>query len=126
MAELCRRLFQLTGDEESENILHAILNKVSPIATKAPTSFGFLLRTGHLHGKGPSHLILGGSKEEGETFLEAIQGRLLPATAVASASTPGLSSNLAEGKKAGRAYLCHDYQCKTPVENAQDLEKLLD
>ncbi len=126
MAELCRRLHQLTGDEESRIILNAILDTVSPIATKAPTSFGFLLRTGHLWEQAPSHLILGGTKEDGETFLEALQGRLLPATAIASATTPGLSSNLAEGKKAGRAYLCQDYHCKTPVESAGELEKLLD
>ena len=126
MAELCRRLHQLTGDQESQDILHAILNKVSPIATKAPTSFGLLLRTGHLYDQAPSHLILGGTSEEGQAFLQALQGRLLPATAVASASTPGVSSNLAEGKKAGRAYFCHDYQCKKPVESCKELEELLD
>ena len=47
-AECCRRHHAHTRSEESAELLKSILRKMAPMATQAPTSLGFFLRTAHL------------------------------------------------------------------------------
>lgn len=123
--ECARRHHQLTGDEASEARLEAGLKKLAPIAKEAPASFGYVLRTAHLHSEPGAELVLGGDPSEGKPFLEALIGRFLPNITVCSASTKGLSSDLNRGKKPGQAYFCRDRACGMPCDSAEELVKQL-
>lgn len=47
--ECARRFYNYNDDDKAKKILEDGLNKVAPLAMQAPTSFGTLLRTAHLH-----------------------------------------------------------------------------
>jgi uncharacterized protein len=125
MLECARRHSHFTGDSRSEDILESGLNKIAPIAKEAPASFGFALRTAHLHSEVGSELVLGGNPAQGEAFLEALVGRLLPQVTVCSASTSGLNKELAKGKKPGQAYFCRERACGLPCSSAEELMEQL-
>lgn len=121
-AECLRRFETLKGSRKAGKRLDALLEKVAPVATQAPTSFGYLLRTAHLYEQAGTELVIGGRDKQ---FLTALKGKLLPNLLVASSSTPGLDPGLTKGKEEGKAYFCQDYTCRRPAQSAEELQKLL-
>jgi uncharacterized protein len=125
-AECSRRYCHLTGDTSARERLEVALQKVAPVATQAPTSLGYFLRTAHLHERSPAELVLGGTGDQAKSFLDALGGRLRPDLLVAASGTPGLNPELAEGREPGKAYLCENFSCKMPAESTEELVALLD
>jgi uncharacterized protein YyaL (SSP411 family) len=125
MLECARRHHHFTGESESEDLVEAGLEKLAPIAKEAPASFGFVLRTAHLQTEVSSELVLGGDPEQGKPFLDALAGRLLPHMTICSASTSGVSKDIAKGKKSGQAYFCREQACGMPCSSAEELTKQL-
>lgn len=119
--ECARRYYRLTGDQAAKERLAQGLQKVAPVAQQAPTSFGQVLRTAHLHQASSSDLVLGGTPEQAQPFLQALQGRFLPNLTLCTTTAPGISEELKTGRVAGKAYLCQNFTCGKPCESPDQL-----
>ncbi len=126
LAECSRRYFNLTGDPDSQARLKLAVRKIAPVATQAPTSFGYLLRTAHLFDTPHSDLVIGGSDETARGFLTALNGRLLSNLTVTASTTPGLNPDLALNKELGKAYFCQNHTCRKPASTPEELAAQLD
>jgi uncharacterized protein YyaL (SSP411 family) len=125
LLECARRHYRLTGDERSRTIWEKAMAAVAPLAQRAPTGLGLALQSAALFQAAGQELILGGSTEQAAGFLAAVQGRFVPNLLVARAESPGLDVALAQGKEAGKAYLCSGSSCQPPVTDVDALQDQL-
>jgi uncharacterized protein len=114
------RLATLTGDDDLAARTEAILRLLAPIATTHPTAVAHLLGAVDLHTAGATEVVVAGDRPD---LVRAVQRRFLPNAVLAWGER--YASPLWEGREDGKAYVCRNFACRTPVERVDDLEAQL-
>ncbi len=136
IAELCLRLFALTGDRSWEERCGAHLSALSEAAARAPISFGALLQVMSAVERGPVELALVlPAHASHRRLLRRARQRYRPELVVgvaryrpgeqggASGPPLGLGRSLLQGR--ATAYVCRDFACRRPVSSPDDLDREL-
>jgi len=104
------RLAALTGVDRYRDHADDILRLHGPLARRHPSAFGLLLTAIDLAASGTTEIVVVGDRPD---LVSAVQQRFLP-DAVLAWGEP-FDSPLWEGRSPGRAYVCRDHACRTPV-----------
>ncbi|MCM2305526.1 MAG: hypothetical protein NDJ72_12530, partial [Elusimicrobia bacterium] len=134
MADVCLRLYDLTGDERFSRFANATLERFGPSLSTRPLAMPFLLAAwDRAIGKTSTLIIAGldlpGGKELAGVARESLRPGLVFAAfkkddRAALAEILPIVKDLAEGARA-RAYLCVDRACGLPIENPEELRERL-
>jgi uncharacterized protein len=138
MAELCLKLYALTGDGSWRDRATAVLEALSSAAGRFPSAFGALLTVAATLQAGQVEVALLVPESEGShlLLLRQVRSRWRPQVAVGvgrvAAGAPvavtgpplARSRSLLEG--VATAYVCRDFACRMPVSDAAALELELD
>ncbi len=134
MADVCLRLWELTGNDEFDRFANATLERFGPSLSSRPLAMPFLLAAwDRALGKTATLVIAGvdlpGGKELAGVARESLRPGLVFAAfkkddRAALAKTIPIVSEMAEGTRA-RAYLCVERACGLPIENAEELRERL-
>jgi hypothetical protein len=115
------RLGAITGHERHRERAEAILRRVGGLAAEHPTAFANLLAAVDMHTSGITEVVVTGERPD---LVAAAHGRYLPNAVVVWGER--FASPLWEGRTeegaAGRAYVCRDYVCRTPVTDVDALD----
>jgi uncharacterized protein YyaL (SSP411 family) len=114
------RLSALTGNPEYEQRALAILRLLGGIAGSAPSAFGHLLASVHLHHVGVTEVAVTGGRPD---LLEVLRKRWLPTTVVAWGEP--YASPVWENRASGAAYVCKRYACMAPSRDVESLVSAL-
>jgi uncharacterized protein YyaL (SSP411 family) len=134
MADVCLRLYDLTGDERFSRYANDTLERFGPSLSTRPLAMPFLLAAwDRALGKTATLIIadadLPGGKELAGVARESLRPGLVFA-AFARADRAALTTilpivkDLSEGSRA-RAYLCFDRACGLPIGNTEELRRRL-
>jgi uncharacterized protein len=110
------RLSALTGDDGYRDRADAILRLSGRLAGEAPSAFGVLLAALDLHHSGSTEIVVAGDRPD---LVGVVQRMYLPNAVLAWGEAH--DSPLWEGRDDGRAYVCHNYACNLPAEDADTL-----
>jgi len=123
------RLSELTGRGPLAKQAERTILSVGAMVNRYPAAFSqMLLAVDFLHA-GPREIVIAGklgSPAVAEMLAE-VRGKFLPQRVVALARTASDTSliPLLEGRAAGasgaRAFVCRNYSCRLPAENAREL-----
>lgn len=107
------RLAALTGESNYADHADSILRLLSRISASAPTAFSNLLNAVHLQHVGITEVVITGSRAD---LLREFNKRWIP-TAVIAWGEP-YDSPLFTDRKADLAYVCRQYACMSPSNDA--------
>lgn len=134
MADVCLRLYDLTGREDYSRFANETLERFGPSLSARPLAMPFLLAAwDRALGTTATLLIAGTDLPGGKELVGVARERLRPGlvfAAFARADRAALTElipivkDLDEGPRA-RAYLCVDRACGLPIENASELRERL-
>ncbi len=110
------RLAALTGEERYRDRARQILRLTGSLATQHPTAFGHMLAAVDLAVHGIDEVVVAGDRRD---LVEVVQGRFLPGAVLAWGER--YPSPLWEGRDDGRAYVCRNFACQLPAEDAEVL-----
>ncbi|HVT44796.1 MAG TPA: thioredoxin domain-containing protein [Thermoanaerobaculia bacterium] len=116
------------NEPDLERRARAALESIWPVAQRYPSGFGFLLGAAEGMTGRPKEIVVTGAEDEPAVaaLWRAIGEAYLPHRVMASSATPELP--LLEGKPLDRVagWICEGYQCLEPVDDPQELRRLLD
>ncbi len=110
------RLAALTGELRYANHVDQILQLVGPLTAQSPQAFAHLLAAIDLRRSGVTEVAVVGDRPD---LVATVLHRYLP-NAVLAWGEP-YDSPLWEGRRPGFAYVCRDYACQAPVDEADAL-----
>jgi uncharacterized protein len=110
------RLAALTGDMSYQDRAEDILRLLAKPATEHPTAFGHLLCALDLHHAGPVEVAVAGDRPD---LVETVRSRYLPHAVIAWGER--FDSPIWDGREDGKAYVCREFSCLTPVTEPADL-----
>jgi uncharacterized protein YyaL (SSP411 family) len=113
-------LHALTGDERYRQRAEDILRLLGRVAGQHPTAFGHLLAAVDLLSGGVTEIAVVGDRPD---LVHEVTGRYLP-SAVLAWGEP-YDSPLWSERRPGFAYVCRDYVCAAPVDQADALVNAL-
>ncbi|MBL8859262.1 MAG: thioredoxin domain-containing protein [Planctomycetes bacterium] len=124
------RLAEFTGRRDLAERAEKTIRSVGALANRYPAAFSSLLLSVDWLAVGPREIVVGGERDAPRTqeFLRAIRSTFTPQRVVALADSKGDSKlmPLLEGKVAGagaeRVWVCRNYACQAPVDDAGALE----
>lgn len=114
------RLSALTGDETLREHAHDILRLLARVAPNAPSAFGNALAAALLLHLGTTEVVIPGEVPE---LLSVYREEWRPHGVVAWGDAT--DSPLWTGRTAGAAYVCRDYVCLLPANNAEEMRERL-
>jgi uncharacterized protein YyaL (SSP411 family) len=114
------RLSALTGDETLREHAHDILRLLARVAPNAPSAFGNALAAALLLHVGTTEVVIPGDTPE---LLSVYREEWRPHGVVAWGDAT--DSPLWKGRTAGAAYVCRDYVCLLPAQNADEMRQRL-
>ena len=114
------RLSALTGDETLRERAHDILRLLARVAPNAPSAFGNALAAALLLHLGTTEVVIPGEVPE---LLSVYREEWRPHGVVAWGDAT--DSPLWTGRIAGAAYVCRDYVCLLPANNAEEMRERL-
>jgi uncharacterized protein len=114
------RLAALTGEPRFAHHADRVLQLVAAFVAQAPTAFGHLLGAVGLRLAGVTEVAVVGERPD---LVRVVHERYLP-NAVLAWGEP-YASPLWEGRRDGWAYVCRDYVCQAPTDDATSLDVLL-
>jgi len=114
------RLAALTGEQRYRNHADQILLLAGPIAARHPTAFGHLLVAVDLAANGVDEVVVAGDRPD---LVRVAQRTFLPRGVLAWGEQ--YPSPLWEGRADGAAYVCRDYACGLPADDADVLSAQL-
>ena len=114
------RLAGLTGDERFTHHADQILHLLSHIAASAPTAFGNLLSAAHLRHRGIVEIAITGNRPD---LVTQLHSQWLPT--VVSAWGERYDSPIWQDRKDDLAYVCRQYTCMAPAQDAQTFDQAL-
>jgi uncharacterized protein YyaL (SSP411 family) len=124
-ANVLAHLGTLLDRDDFRDKAERICGNVADYLGRYPAGFGRLL--------GAADYLVGPSQElaiagSADPFLEALRGRYMPRTVVASGEPDSIAILKGRTRVDGQstAYLCENYVCKQPVTDPDDLVKMLD
>ncbi len=123
-AVVLTELAALTGDSRYTAAAERILEALSPVAVEAPLAFGRLLCALDMATNGVTEVVVTGDRED---LVRTAQRTWSPATVLAwgEPGTGPLWEGRSETGAGGRAYVCHDHVCDSPVGDPAELAALL-
>jgi uncharacterized protein YyaL (SSP411 family) len=110
------RLGVLTGDETISDRAADILRLLGPTASRHPTAFAHLMLAADMVTNGVTEVVITG---DGRDMVDAVQRLYLPNAVLAWGER--YDSPLWEGRADGFAYVCRNYTCDAPVDDAAQL-----
>jgi hypothetical protein len=110
------RLAALTGEPRYRNHADQILRLVGPLAAQHPSAFGHMLVAVDLAAHGVDEVVVAGDRPD---LVREVHASFLPRAVVAWGER--YDSPLWEGRDDGAAYVCRDYACRLPAEDAETL-----
>ncbi|MGP8248691.1 MAG: thioredoxin domain-containing protein [Candidatus Dormibacteria bacterium] len=138
MAELCLRLYALTGDGSWRDRGAAVLETLSSAAGRFPSAFGALLTVAASLEAGQIEVavLVPDSKGSHLPLLRQVRSRWRPEVAVgvgriaAGASEAEVGPPLVRSRPllagVATAYVCRDFACRSPISDEGALERELD
>lgn len=114
------RLSALTGDATLREHAHDILRLLARVAPNAPSAFGHALAAALLLHVGTTEVVIPGDTPE---LLSVYREEWRPHGIVAWGDAT--DSPLWKGRTAGAAYVCRDYVCLLPAQNADEMRQRL-
>jgi uncharacterized protein YyaL (SSP411 family) len=114
------RLAALTGEQEHLDRAEAIVGLLAEPAGRHPMAFGNLLAALDLLEHGPVEVAVAGDRPD---LVALVTRQYLPDTVLAWGER--YPSPIWEGREDGKAYVCRNYACLTPVTDADALSAQL-
>ncbi|MFM7820808.1 MAG: hypothetical protein ACKPAF_08250, partial [Actinomycetota bacterium] len=114
------RLGSILGDDRFGDAADQILRLFSRIIGGAPSAFANLLMAANLRHTGLTEIVVAGRRDD---LVEAAKACWLPGAVLVHGER--FDSPLWHARTDGLAYVCRDYVCSAPVDNAQALVKAL-
>jgi len=128
-AELLLRIGHLFGTERDRTIALRALTADLELATGLPSAFGRYLATLARAVEAPVEVVILGdmTREETRSLLASAHASYLPSRVVAGGEGKGLPSlPLLEGRGirdgGATAYVCRDFSCSAPIQEAEELK----
>jgi hypothetical protein len=118
------RLGAITGDARYSDRATTLINSMGPALDKAPISFSGMVSVAALARGGLTEIVVSGSRAD---LLAVVRRRFLPGAVVVWGEpfdTP-LWEARGGGDGDGRAYVCRDYACQVPADDAATLSSQL-
>jgi uncharacterized protein YyaL (SSP411 family) len=110
------RLAALTGIDRYRDRAEDILRLLGGVAGQHPTAFAHLLAAADLVDGGVTEIAVVGDRTD---LVDAVQTRYLPSSVLAWGEP--YESPLWHDRPTGKAYVCRQYVCKAPVDDAEAL-----
>ncbi len=114
------RLAALTGEARYRDHAVAVIEAMAPALGSNPMAFAGMVAAADLARRGLTEVVVTGDRPD---LLAAIRARYLPGVVVAWGEQ--FDSPIWEGRTgpstSGLAFVCHDYACRAPASNAEDL-----
>jgi uncharacterized protein YyaL (SSP411 family) len=110
------RLAALTGIDRYRDRADDILRLLGGVAGQHPTAFAHLLAAADLVDGGVTEVAVVGDRTD---LVDAVQTRYLPSSVLAWGEP--YESPLWHDRPTGKAYVCRQYVCKAPVDDAEAL-----
>jgi len=109
------RLSAITGSDRYEEHALEILRLLGPLAAEHPSAFAHLLGAADLATTGITEIAVSGDRPD---LVDAVRTRYLPNAVLAWGErfASPLWEGRAEAGAAGRAYVCHRFVCRAPVD----------
>jgi uncharacterized protein YyaL (SSP411 family) len=114
------RLGALTGVERYSRAARGVVDMFGGLLTEHPTAFAHTALTADLLVGGLSEVVISGDRPD---LLEVVRARWLPGAVLAWGEPT--SSPLWHDRDGSRAYVCRDYACQRPAEDAATLASQL-
>ncbi|MBM3741140.1 MAG: thioredoxin domain-containing protein [Actinobacteria bacterium] len=114
------RLGSILGDDRFGDAADQTLRLFSRIIGGAPSAFANLLMAANLRHTGLTEIVVAGRRDD---LVEAAKACWLPGAVLVHGER--FDSPLWHARTDGLAYVCRDYVCSAPVDNAQALVKAL-
>ena len=118
------RLGAITGETRYTDRAKMLITSMAPALDKSPISFSGLVCAADLARRGLTEIVISGSRPD---LLEVVHGRFLPGAVVVWGEpfdTPLWEARAGESRD-GRAYVCRDYACLVPADDASTLSSQL-
>ena len=110
------RLGALTGVERYTRAARGVVDMFGSLLTEHPTAFAHTALTADLLVGGLTEVVISGDRPD---LLEVVRARWRPGAVLAWGEPT--SSPLWQGRDGSRAYVCRDYVCQRPAEDAATL-----
>ena len=110
------RLGALTGDERYHSTAARLIEAMAPALAKAPVAFTGMVAAADLLHRGATEVVVAGERRD---LAAVVSGRYLPSAVLAWGQS--YDSPLWEGRSDGRAYVCQNYTCRSPVSEPAEL-----
>jgi uncharacterized protein YyaL (SSP411 family) len=131
LAQACVSLHLLTGDRRYRDAADRVIRQLLPLAAPRPVSFGATLAVASALSSAVEQLVV--VTEDPHSDLVAVaRGRyrsgmiIAVATPAQSAAFAAAGFELFAGRERTAAYLCRDFVCRLPIEDARELTAALD
>ena len=115
------RLGALTGSGRYTATAEAVVGAMAPALAKAPMAFTGMVSAADLLRRGVTEVVVAGEQPE---LAAVVSRRYLPSAVLAWGEA--YDSPLWEGRSDGRAYVCQNYTCRSPVSEPAELGAQLD
>ncbi|MFM7509187.1 MAG: thioredoxin domain-containing protein [Actinomycetota bacterium] len=114
------RLEALTGETRYGEMARSLLRSLGPLAARHPTGFGMLLWAVELDAVGITEVVITGERPD---LVAAVHRRFLPTVVLAAGerSDDPLWEGRDETGSDGRAYVCRNRACRSPVDDVEGL-----
>jgi uncharacterized protein len=110
------RLGALTGSARYSDTAAAVVEAMAPALAKAPVAFTGMVAAADLLRRGVTEIVVAGDRPD---LAAVVSGRYLPSAVMAWGEA--YDSPLWEGRSDGRAYVCQNYACRSPVSEPAEL-----
>ena len=110
------RLGALTGVDRYHAAAAQVIGAMAPALVKAPVAFTGMVAAADLLRRGATEVVVAGQRPD---LAAVVSARYLPSAVMAWGEA--YDSPLWEGRSDGRAYVCQNYTCRSPVSEPAEL-----
>ena len=114
------RLAALTGEARYAHHADQILRLLAPLVGQAPSAFANALSAAELRGSGVTEVVVAGHRPD---LVDVVRARWRPGVVLAWGER--FDSPLWHERRDGFAYVCRDFACLAPTDDAAELERQL-
>lgn len=114
------RLAALTGEARYAHHADQILRLLAPLVGQAPSAFANALSAAELRGSGVTEVVVAGHRPD---LVDVVRARWRPGVVLAWGER--FDSPLWHERRDGSAYVCRDFACLAPTDDAAELERQL-
>jgi uncharacterized protein len=122
------RLAHISGEDRYRQVAGKALRAFAPRIHNSPTTLPQMLVAYLESLSAPKHVLISGSRQALEPFLEIVGRKFLPHHIVVWAESSGINPELARmpvERTVPTAYVCEDFVCNLPVQTVDKLAELL-